>query len=455
MQIKTRKRAVALLLTLALLTVSLTVLLPVAASADPEEIQDFSYQTSKSFAVGRASTELRFVFTVGSLDYAEVGFVFSFEEHGGNATPEINGAGCYKIGTTTVYGSIIADGETLDAPDERYWVAAKVTNIPQVEFANWIYVRAFVTDGEGTRYSSVMKINPYQANRGAGETIQEVKGSTSTGSTRFEDVRNIYTTVLDSGAKHFYPTDGNPGGNDLLIEYSFLFNDNLSKLSAGQLPVTARIGDGGTSVCTCLFELITKSGMDSTSVLGAIRGKDNFVTVASDATGYTPAGMVSGGGAFGDYPNILGADQENPEKGWHRIGIRYHEEVTNVDAVKGGADAEYYLTVTYYVDGVCVAKLCANDCTDGGYDCKLFTAECDGAGGITYTDIPSDRCVYLYTMQYKSSSGNTWCTFADAYATCGHDFVQAVERVASPSENWYRAEGAGGARADTYYRITN
>ena len=55
-----------------MLTLLFAAILPVAAAEpepEPEEaIQDFSYQTSANFAVGRASTELRFVFTIGSLD---------------------------------------------------------------------------------------------------------------------------------------------------------------------------------------------------------------------------------------------------------------------------------------------------------------------------------------------------------------------------------------------------
>ena len=77
-----KKGALSLLLVLAMLTLLFAAILPVAADdPEPEEIQNFGFQSSADFAVGRATTEMRFVFTIGSLDYTKVGFVFSFENY--------------------------------------------------------------------------------------------------------------------------------------------------------------------------------------------------------------------------------------------------------------------------------------------------------------------------------------------------------------------------------------
>ena len=149
-----KNRLLSLLLVLAMVTVAFAAILPVAAAEpepEPKEIQNFGYQSSANFAVAAATTEVRFVFTIGSLDYTKVGFVFSFESYGNVAEPEVGADGCYTVEATAAYSAITADGETLPAPDGRYWIAVKVTNIPQAEFCAWIYVRAFVTDGSGTR----------------------------------------------------------------------------------------------------------------------------------------------------------------------------------------------------------------------------------------------------------------------------------------------------------------
>ena len=132
----TPKRALALLLTLALLTVSLTVLLPVATSADPEEIQDFSYQTVVGDGVSSASTQLRFVFTIGTLDYVRAGFVFSLS----NNNPTVDGDDCHPVEATAAYRSITADSVTTPAPNGRWWVVVKLTDIGHVSFDTTIVV---------------------------------------------------------------------------------------------------------------------------------------------------------------------------------------------------------------------------------------------------------------------------------------------------------------------------
>ena len=143
-----KNRLLSLLLVFAMLTLAFAAILPVAAAEpEPEEIQDFGYQSSANFAVAHTTTEVRFVFTIGSLDYTKAGFVFSFESYGNVAEPEVGADGCYVIEATAAHSSIVADGKTIPAPDGRWWIAVKMINIPQDEFCGWIYVRAFVTVG--------------------------------------------------------------------------------------------------------------------------------------------------------------------------------------------------------------------------------------------------------------------------------------------------------------------
>ena len=468
----TRKRTLSLLIVLAMLTLAFAAFFPATVAADdpPAEIQDFDYQTSKNFAVAGATTELRFVFTIGSTDYTKAGFVFSFESYGNVAEPEIGVDGCYTVEATAAYSAIIADGEVIPAPNGRWWIAAKVTNIPQDEFNNWIYVRAFVTDEKGTRYSDAAHISPFEAHRGDGLSIQEYIGTDT--KTDYADLRNVWTDVLQSGAKTFCPTQENPAGNDLYIEYSVLFSKYLTetylKASAGPYVVSGVAN--GTSMQKAL---IYWDPCDSESDCG-FETTGNFDKIAASDPGYYP--KIAAPSVFADKPHVGGSDENNPEYGWHRIGIVYHEEVTNAAALRadetpGATPAKYYLTMSLYIDGNLVSVLCSDDNKQGDYDLKLYTAESDGAGGITYTDVAEDnrdQSVYVYRLRNYQWSGYVkdktknqypYCVFADCYATCGQSFVQRVGRVDTyPDYVEYKyatSDGSKSVDAPLYYRIIN
>ena len=462
---KNARGALSLLLVLAMLIVGLAALLPVSALADPLEIDDFGVQSSADFAIGGEDTYLWFVFSVGSLDYTEVGFVFSFEKHGNNKTPTVGGSGCYKVAAQHAYRAICADGKTTDAPDGRWWVAVKLTDIPFASYYEWIYVRAFVTDGAGTRYSEVEKLNALKANRGSGEAIHEAIGTSSTGSSAvIEYKQNIYSQVLNNGEKTFCPTAGNPEGNDLLLEYSVFFNEYLVKyIKNNNSPyVTARIAKENYSENSPLSWWVPCDNCSSDcycAYAGGFETASDMKTPVSDVEVTTPAGMASEGGAYADYPNIGGSDPDNPRYGWHRIGFRVHEEVTKLPTAN--TEAEYRLTVTTYLDGAPVAKLqgSLNNDKTANY---LYTASYNSnTGKVEYTDIGSDRYIFIYRMKYQgNNTGNdksAYCVFADVYATCGKEFVQQVEQVYpvadGPDDGGYRAENEKGISGPRYYRI--
>ena len=77
-QTNVRGRALSLFLVTALLIVAAAVIVPIVTYADPAEIDDFGYQTLSALNLPNDDdTDLRFVFTVGSLDYTEVGVIVS------------------------------------------------------------------------------------------------------------------------------------------------------------------------------------------------------------------------------------------------------------------------------------------------------------------------------------------------------------------------------------------
>ena len=162
----TQRGITSLLILFATLFALVAAILPVLVSADPApaaedgEIEDFYYQTLIGADVkDSAKTDLRFLFSVGSLAYDAVGFVFSKS----NDPVKVDEPKKNYTTSATVYGTVTANDEPIDAPAGRHWAAIKLSDIPHASFATYVYVRPFVEDGEGTRYGETQRINVCEA----------------------------------------------------------------------------------------------------------------------------------------------------------------------------------------------------------------------------------------------------------------------------------------------------
>ena len=155
--IKNKKLIASVLILTAVLAVALVLLftLPGSAVEPVAEMQSFSYQTIVGDSLASENTDLRFLFTIGSLDYTRVGFVLSKT----NSNPTIGASGCTTYQTTTVHSAVRANEQLIEAPAGRYWVAVRVRNIPNASFSTPIYLRPFVQDGEGVRYLDTRDIS--------------------------------------------------------------------------------------------------------------------------------------------------------------------------------------------------------------------------------------------------------------------------------------------------------
>ncbi len=142
-----------------ILVASLFPVFRVSAGEPEAEIADLRFQTVKTDNIESDETALRFLFTVGSLKYTRVGFVFSKT----NTNPTVGGAGCTVVDTTVVYSAVIADGETVEAPAGRYWAAVKIAGIKNEHFDTPVYLNAFVEDGAGIRYATADRITVSKA----------------------------------------------------------------------------------------------------------------------------------------------------------------------------------------------------------------------------------------------------------------------------------------------------
>lgn len=383
MKNRTTKRGVASLLILfAMLFVGVATFLPTLASADPApaaaggEIEDFCYQTLIGADVkDSASTDLRFLFSVGSLAYDAVGFVFSTSDSDPVIadTPKVN----YKS-VTKVYGAVTANGDERPAPAGRYWVAVKLTDIPHDSFATYIYIRPFVQDGSGTRYGETKRINVCEA---LGH-VHEIKNPTGTATlltpgTRSGDCeacglyditeKDVYAAVADTVTENRYQqgnytsttfeqgvnfndvllpgetycpdAENNNEGRDFYYEIDVLWNQTManSVLDEFRFSLYSTVGKNNR-YCSELFRFTPKNGSSSRNKYA---GGFDFDTATAVEAG--PAG--GDGEPFDYYPNLNDSSSES-DWGWHKIGVRIHESA-ETDRV----NVTYTVYSFLYIDG--------------------------------------------------------------------------------------------------------
>ncbi|MBO4283974.1 MAG: hypothetical protein J5958_05040 [Clostridia bacterium] len=432
-----KRRGVALLLILAMLTVLVTALAPFVSSAEPAEFKDFGYQTPNDYDMLDATTTLRFVFQVPAskiAGYTDVGFVFS---------KSANTDGALRIGEANVartdpshaavYSSITADGKTYNADANGYWVAVKLVNIPQSYFDGSIYVRGFVTDGEGPRYSDVQEISVWQAN--SFEYLTKWDAATwhkqpycyrKTGgsyTSTFGVIKSVANTR--KGGKCFYPDPSNGGqGNDLLLEFSFLYNStqaNIDAAASENLAVTY-IEDFN------LFNINLKTG----KITARIRTNSD-----------TPKGDDSY--VFPTDPSARTVDVG--EYGWHRFGVRIHQTAEN-----NAGEVDYTITATAYLDGVKIFEIDKTTWVLNAYsneekyvrDGRLFLVEYDGEGNPTYSN-PDDGLskdyinqIWIMNEDFWDNNAKMYLILQDVSVTCGRDFVQQVVPVEDPVSRTYK-----------------
>lgn len=374
----TKRRIASLLILFAMLFVGVAALLPTVVSADSilaadGEIEDFCYQTLTGADVLDSYTDLRFLFSVGSLEYDAVGFVFSTSNDSVKVdTPKKN----YKS-VTTVYSSVIANGEPIPAPNGRLWAAVKLSDIPHASFATYIYVRPFVEDGSGTRYGETKRINVCEA-LGHAHEIKDPTGTATllTPGTRIGDceacglygiveedvcaavadpltenrylVENYTSTafgeyacfkdVLAPGETFCPDEENNHEGRDFYFEIDLLWNETMANCAVDELRFSLFSQVVKKGYLNDLFRFTPKNDSYSRNKYAGGFDYDTAIAVVSG-----PAG--GNGEPFDRYPNLNASSSEN-DWGWHKISVRYHEQAEVVDEVV------VYTCYSYlYIDG--------------------------------------------------------------------------------------------------------
>ena len=236
--------------------------------------------------------------------------------------------------------------------------------------------------------------------------------------------------IQNASGKKFYPTQDDPTGNDLLVEFSILWNETLENSGdksddGNSARFSFQIGEGYS-----FYELTTRSNHNSgnwSNTFGDITPR-NYTTVNY------PDPFVN--------PNIGGY-------GWHRIGIRIHQEA----AIDGNGVAYTYI-VTYYIDGVRVVEIDATTFATASNRRMLFSATNDN-GTLVYSDPVNkyDALVWVKATEFFKNSSGAYLGLGDVSITCGKTFVQQVERVESPVADTLEVAEGVTVPATVYYRI--
>ncbi len=444
---------------------------PAAAAVTPV-IEDLSYQKINSATVNDLKTDLRLVFTINTTSLNSVGFVISLSD----SNPEIGKITCYTKSVGKVYSSITADGMTVNAPSGKYFVAVKLSEIPHASFDAPIHLRAYAEDTAGNiTYSEAKTLTVCEA-LGHKHTVPSpsstvsatvVSSGTKTGTcsvcnlpgvTEYTEKTTpvifngkdssapsgwgyganffpdrIYLQTFASSNGYFYPTDEHPEGQDLLVEFSLLWNNTLNLGTSSNNIVIGRIDTkGGNPKATPTWLHLGTGDHCCPHVGGFELGDIGTVLYGPDSADNATAEHYS---FIGDY-------------GWHRIGVRWHQDA---EIVSGSVS--YKLTYTVYVDGLEVNKVQVADSVISN-NVLLYTASISD-GHLVYSNISDGNKTlsWLRAENFFGSSSNKILALADYSVTAGQNFVQSV----MPAENNVGATLATGGTplpATEYYQVT-
>ena len=431
------------------LLIGLTIPLTGLAVPAENKITDFFIKNPQE-SVGADKISLRFAFSTDSKNYAEYGVVYSNTSD----LPVVGKDGCTKNEAWKVHSSANSNLEGHYAGSGRYWVETKIGNIWHTQQDKVYYVRAYVKVGDTYYYGDDVIVTTANQSVNHKHTVPSPSSTTSavslvepgervgtcsvcgrsnkteyvnpaittehlTSSSSGTLVRkaNIYSSMLH-GARHFYPDEAtNDGkGNDLLIEFSFLWNPSLANLQSPYMEI-GRIANSGGGDGATPFYLNFADNVSGEWVPFA----GSFEGGAYNNVVYGPAGVYQQNPARSDCA-FIGA------YGWHRIGVRIHE-----DAWINGNVPNYRMTATLYVDGQALSQLSK---IYTSYNVNLLYTASVVDGELQYVDIPDGRTVYGFRLGNRKTNSGTTADFiyAEYSVTCNREFQQDVEAVPHPIE---------------------
>ena len=433
------------------LLIGLTIPLTGSATGGGDPLIDdlFVMAPQDDCSLANKSNPIRFAFSVNSLNYPDVGIVYSYID----PLPSIGVGSCVKVPCNNNYTQGQVDG--IAPPSGRFWAQIKAKGFLQKDNGRTLYVRPYVNTGSECLYGEVLCTTPAETMGHRTHTVLHPDSTndsyvsllepesrsgdccycgaknitqymnptmtqeTFTGSSSGTYVRkaNIRSNLLSNG-KHFYPHSSNGNlGNDLLIEFSLLYNETLANLKNGSVAIGRISNSGGGDDCNAFYLNLGNNTPGQWSPYAGSFESGSFLTVE-----YGPTGIAQPNSPEDQYPKIGGY-------GWHRIAVRIHE-----DAWKNGSSVNYKMTVTLYVDGLEVSRLSGTPNNNN----LLFTASVVN-GQLQYTDIPEGRYVYGFRLSNRQTQSGTTADFiyTDYTVSCGREFVQNVEPIYTPLDYFW------------------
>ena len=225
-----------------------------------------------------------------------------------------------------------------------------------------------------------------------------------------KDYKDFHTfeDILDGD--HFYPTEENPNGQSLYIEFSMLWTEEFVNSSVGpkDYMLFGRFDPGEKSYDSSNYDTAFALTIGTTNCW-----TDNATPGYFDYLGKNVE-------FHGDY--TYGSDPANCPYiggyGWHRIGI----VIKQLDGSR--------LNFTLYIDGV---KLASHDITPRNTANLLYT----GTDG-NYKDIDLTRGIRAFYVPEGNTNGATAdLEIADLYVTAGTGFVMPVTKLDTAEEVTY------------------
>lgn len=239
-------------------------------------------------------------------------------------------------------------------------------------------------------------------------------------------IKQSINKIKDEDA-HYYPTEANPLGNDLLVEISFLWNETLANTYSWEAMTFGHI-----------------DGYDVFNVDSKIHPKDNRVEKKDGVVTYTYQYSYV-------YPTEGTHTPSTGEYGWHRLGFRVHEDAEIV-----AGEVKYTYLASCYLDGALMVTI---DMTDwvvnrpaSTVTALLYTAEIDSEDNtkLNYFDIGDADAKSNFMTSYGLiffeeffNKAGGYFTFCDLSMTCGRDFVQDVEANAAPTDATFTIDDKG------------
>ena len=258
------------------------------------------------------------------------------------------------------------------------------------------------------------------------ETINETPATvitmTTSGGSEIRDYE-YFDDIL--GDDHFYPTEENPNGNSLYVEFSFLWNETLANVTTNE--AYAQFGRiNGPSEAGALAPFWFAFGDNCDALWNQVAGGFELGNCKDHIYG------PHAGEENGEYPGIGGY-------GWHRIGMEYTQ------LTEERADGSNMIA-SLYIDGVLISTY-YYECDER---CLLYTGDAE----YGYDDNLDAKILFYRILKPATSGENAYFVTADHYVSVGGGFIMNVTPVENPEDATFTVEEGVELPAKAYFAVS-